>query len=210
MRLAICLEDRNCIEHEERFQACVAMPSGVPGLSISQDARICWRTAEGPSVHLGATGDGRLALFADDGFLPAPRVTRAGRVQECPSRRPVILLDGDELGVAGGSWRVHLHGPVEESAPTGSPSFVRAAAVIAGLALSAASAAGCAPTQEKPTLPESPGTATDRAPDAPGPVTPPAPPENEAAEKSKKNQPPIEVRDLPPYKPVPYRGMEGE
>ncbi|MBU1411521.1 hypothetical protein KKC22_08375 [Myxococcota bacterium] len=202
MRLAICLENLNSTEGGSRFQACMAMPSGTSGLSITPAAEVRWKAARGPSAHLGTTDDGRLALFVDAGFHPMPVVKRGGRVLVCPEGRPVILIDQDEVDLSGARWRVHLHGLVEDAAPASSPFFVRTAAVLAGLAL----AAGCAGTRENPTLPEASTAAPDRGPDAPPPPVPPAAPENEAMEKGKKSSPPVEVRDLPPYKPVPYTG----
>ncbi len=202
MRMSICLEDLECSDTGSRFQSCMAMPSGTAGLSITPGAEVRWKAAREPSAHVGTTEDGRLALFVDAGFRPALLLRRGGRVLACPEDRPVVLIDQDELELPGGRWRVHLHGPVEDATPAASPFFVRTAAVLAGLAL----AAGCAGTRETPTMPETSSSSSERGPDAPPPPAPPAPPENEAVEKGKKSSPPVEVRDLPPYKPAPYTG----
>ena len=151
--MAICLEDLDAAQEDERYLRCVATPGGEPGLGLDGHGVVRWMP-DGPTAYeLWVSADGRLALQRGSGS-GAITVSRGGRSLEAPPEKPVILLDQDLLEVAGRRLRVHVHGEAQDvHEPTwlsGRTLGRMARAAAAALALGTAVGAG-GPVQGSPT-----------------------------------------------------------
>jgi hypothetical protein len=118
--LSLCIEDLGAGEDSPRYLRCVALVGREPGLRLDEGGAVLWQSAtdQGP-LELWVSQDDRLILFRREGGPPV-RVERQGREYEVPAEKPVVLLDGDLLEVAGRRLRLHVHGPagsVEAPAP---------------------------------------------------------------------------------------------
>lgn len=193
--IAICIEDLGAVADTPRYISCTALAGGEPGLGLDTQGELRWLE---PDVELACqlwvSADDRLILLRPHGAV-AVGVSRGGRSLEVPEEKPVVLLDGDQLDLAGRRLRVHVHGPghgvyapeplqPEEPSRLGS---VATTAAAAALALSTAlGAGGC------------PATPTTRT--GPDKTTTPVVKPDAAAPK----KPPIEVRSVPPAPPRHY------
>jgi hypothetical protein len=107
--LAICIEDVLETRSEARYLRCVALPGRQPGLRLGGGGEVLWRSEDTLACELWVSGDSQLILFRRAGAGPVI-VTREGRSLAVPEEKPVVLLDLDEIGVAGRRLRVHVHG----------------------------------------------------------------------------------------------------
>jgi hypothetical protein len=185
--LEICLEDLHAAALGERYLRCVAIAGGERGLAIDADGAVSFRGDAPAACAIWVTADERLAIERLAG-APAVRVERSGRAIEAPEGKPVLLLAGDDVAIAGRVLRVHVHG---EAAAIAEPVYVPEALLRGARAISAAVAvgaavAGCA---------GSPGPAATSTLD--GAAT-----ASVATSAAPSAAPPIEVRDMPP-KPAP-------
>jgi hypothetical protein len=208
---AICIEDLRPGEGD-RFLRCVALPGRQPGLRVSTQGTVLWKSGDDIACELWVSGDDRLILYRPMGAAPV-RVERKKRSLDVPFDKPVVLLDQDTFHVGDRVLRVHMHGTTTAvRAP--SPLPVRkpstASRVAAVVALGAA-VAGCNKNQieVRDSPPAVPADFDGAPPDPPGEdagppeppptstfaVEPPADPPGEPIE-------PIEVREAPPDMPV--------
>lgn len=174
--IAICLEHLDARGRQSRWLGCVALAGGERGLGLGPAGEVVWKTGGSVACELWVSQDERLILYrtAD---APAATVTRAGRTLQVPPEKPVVLLQGDELGIGSRRLRVHVHGPAATvrapapvriaRSPGGRGRLARAAAAAA---IGSAAVAGAIEVRTAP----------------PKPASPPPPP------------PPIEVREAPP------------
>jgi hypothetical protein len=117
---SLCLEDLTVDDLDRRFLRCVALPGRQPGLRLHTDGSVGWQTSQDIACELMVSMDQRLLLFRPRG-APDVQVRRGGRVLNAPCDKPVILLDADEVWVAGRRLRVHIHGETTQVVP---PSFL--------------------------------------------------------------------------------------
>jgi predicted component of type VI protein secretion system len=228
--LAICLEDLDAVDPELRYLRCVALPGNEPGLTIDGTGAVLWRGAG--ACELWISADDRLVLLRREGSGEVT-VDRAGRTLQAPCAKPVILIDGDQIGLGGRRFRVHVHGaathvhPPEPLPESTVRRLVQAAA--AALALTAGSVAalaqpeGVPPPQgpvevrehpPKPSMPRDPPPSPSPSP-SPSPLPQPfpssapnssatSPTTGTAATSVPSDRRPIEVRQNPPA-PMPQR-----
>ena len=143
--ISLCIENLEDGSEATRFIRCVALGGNLPGLGVDRRGRPLWRADPSAerACELWVSADERLMLWRSEG-APTVTVCRAGRSLDAPEAKPVVILDQDELEIAGVRLRLHVHGPTTEvHAPM--PFVVRslgAAAVATALAVGAA-AAGC-------------------------------------------------------------------
>jgi len=112
--LEICIEDL-ALSDVDRHVRCVALPGGEPGLALDRRGTVRWMP-EGPVeglLGLWVSADDRLVLLRGAEIGPVT-VERAGRRVVAPAGKPVILMDGDLLHVAGRQLRVHVHGETDQ------------------------------------------------------------------------------------------------
>jgi len=193
--IALCIED---LDAEPRYLRCVAIVGRAPGLALDHAGGVCWLPTPDTTAiacELWVSGDAQLMLYRTDPSAgPAPEVHRGGRSLCAPAGKPVVLLDQDEVHLAGRRLRFHIHGPASAvHSPEPLPAerqtgkVLRAAA--AALAIGAAvGAAGCKAPIEVRTNPPSVE------------ATPP-----DAARPDAKPTKPIEVRVAPPQQPPPTK-----
>jgi hypothetical protein len=204
--IAICLEDLDESPGRERYIRCVALPGRVPGLAVSQAARIVWKSDDPIACELWVSADERLILLRPD-HAPEVRVQRAGRGIGAPFGKPVVLLDQDEFSIQGHSFRVHIHGQTASvHAPTALGSKLSAATRLAAAVTLGAATIGC------PSQPRVPGNTPvevrdnppspmpdPRPPPPPPPLPPPPPaPAIDAGAAQEAGGAVIEVREAPP------------
>lgn len=215
--LALCIEDLDADNPNERYVQCVAVPGRAPGLRLDPRGQPLWRVEQGAVCELWRSADGRLVLWKLEGTEPIV-VTRARRSVEVPVGKPVMLLDKDGIDIGGRHLRVHLHGTtVQEHAPrplvTGRPRPVfrtAASAVVLGATLVATTAGSAqeAPpieVREHPPAPLPPPPPPDAGPepDAAGSGSIMVEDDRASGEESVAGTEPIEVRDTPPAPPPP-------
>lgn len=151
--LAICLENVEAQRHDRRYLRCVALPGGQPGVTLGEAGQLHWLS----DVPAGAC---ELWVAMDEALIArrpkdaiTVRLLRAGRSLELPADKPVVLLQDDELVLAGLRLRVHVHGFVDAvSAPewfvpplSHGRRGARAVSTAAALAFGAAVSLGAAP-----------------------------------------------------------------
>lgn len=177
--LAICIEDTAAIAPSRRYLRCVALSGADPGLRVTADGEVLWRSEAAAAFELWISQDERLILYRyPDGARVVVR--RDGRWLEAPAEKPVVLLDQDLVELGERRFRIHIHGaaPVvhepswlAEQPPqvTRRPLARAAAALALGAALGGA---GCKKAGDQ--------TKTGPAADAEAPIevreSPPAPP----------------------------------
>lgn len=201
--MAICIEDLEPAAGAPRFVRCVALAGGLPGLCLSIDGALLWKTEQPPACELWVSGDERLILLRPQD-APAVRVSRAQRSIDAPCGKPVVLLHGDEIALGARRFRIHIHGKaptLHAPAPLPESSWGVAGKVAAVMVMGAA-VVGCKPidvrdSPPKVAAPEVPsadiGDASGAPPDALNAALP------DAADSG-----PIEVRAAPPLvTPVP-------
>ncbi|MBW2527072.1 MAG: hypothetical protein JRI23_23020 [Deltaproteobacteria bacterium] len=148
--IAVCIEDLNAPDPDDRFMRCVAIPGAAPGLGLAGDGVLQWETSKPSGCQLCVSLDDRLVLLRPIDAEPV-RVRRAGRSLDVPFGKPVVLLDQDEIEVGGRRLRLHVHGQATSvHAPTPFRARARsaAAALAAAVALGGA-ATGCDEAQKK-------------------------------------------------------------
>jgi hypothetical protein len=114
--IEICLEELDDASDAEPYVRCVAVAGGCPGLCFSPTGEVLWRLNETALAEIWVSLDGRLMFFRKS---PQGQVslTRVERHLELPLGKPVIMLGGDEISVAGKHFRVHVHGMTAEVKP---------------------------------------------------------------------------------------------
>ena len=218
--ISLCIENVEDELAPTRFIRCVALAPDLPGLGIDRRGRPLWGSNSNAErvCDLWVSGDERLMLWRIEGSPPLT-VWRARRSLVAPEAKPVVLLDQDEIELAGVRLRLHVHGPTTEvHAPT--PLFVRAigAAAIATAVAVGGLAAGCesrgdrpqAATAEPTGALAAPATSTPQEPSTRSAEAAPSATSTAAASAASANStssvtrtPPIEVRATPPK--MPYR-----
>lgn len=220
--ISLCLENLDDPPEQMRFIRCVALAGGEPGLGIDARGRPLWRGRSPAELacELWVSMDDQLILWRRPAAPPVT-VRRAQRSLAAPAERPIVLLDQDELELAGVHLRVHVHGVAEEIHPPEPfiPRSVGAAALAAAMALGSV-AAGCerggdgpdmlgeppsatavaataAPTDNATTAPSATATETLSSSASSAPTATATPTSSASATKTQ----PIEVRHHPP-KPV--------
>jgi hypothetical protein len=212
--LAICLEDLAAPAEATRFLTCVAIPGRAPGLTIADSGAVRWQVELGAECELWVSADDRLILYRRSGAGPVG-VRRGPRALDVPAEKPVVLVDQDEVEVAGRLLRVHVHGEapevrppaylVPERAAPASGLLARAAATaiafgaaVGGAACGKGEAAEPPPVEVRTRPPDiGPPPRKDagvrRAPDAAARTDDP---------RATVPPPPIEVRQRPPEAPA--------
>ena len=146
--IELCLEELDDASDAEPYLRCVAVAGGSPGLCFSPAGDVLWRLNESALAEIWVPRDGRLMLFRKS---PQGQVslTRVERHLELPLGKPVIVLGGDEISVAGRRFRVHVHGTTAEVKPPERLKLRRARnlAVAAALAFGALTA-DCKPSSK--------------------------------------------------------------
>jgi hypothetical protein len=158
--IEICLEELDDASDAEPYVRCVAVAGGCPGLCFSPTGEVLWRLNETALAEIWVSLDGRLMFFRKS---PQGQVslTRVERHLELPLGKPVIVLGGDEISVAGKHFRVHVHGMTTRVKPPERLKLRRArnlalAAAIAIGTLAPGCKQGCAPFIEIRTHPPAP------------------------------------------------------
>jgi hypothetical protein len=155
--IALCIEDMNPDPGQPRYVACVAVAGGLPGLGLDRQGGILWRSSAAPACELWVSGDERLILLRPAGAA-AVRVHRGGRSLAAPFAKPVVLLDQDQLELAGRHFKLHVHGrapaiasptPIAESEPQEKPKHALRTAA-AALALGSLLVGGCIEVRASP------------------------------------------------------------
>lgn len=182
--LALCLEDLDPKTDADRYLRCFAVVGRTAGLGLDPAARVVWQSREQLGCELWVSADDRLILYRPEG-APTVVVRRAGRWVEAPVGKPVVLVDQDEVELAGRRCRVHVHGASTTVKP---PAPLRRLA--AAVALSAA-AAGCTRVEVRDNPPSV-------AVEAPPPARAAAVDAGPAVDAGAKPPKPIEVRETPP------------
>ncbi|MHC4662276.1 MAG: hypothetical protein ACYS8W_11360 [Planctomycetota bacterium] len=219
---AICIEEMADDGGKSKFIRCVALPGRQPGLRLDGECRILWKSDEPVSCELWVSADEQLILYRPEEAKPST-VYRAGRSLDVPFSKPVVLIDGDEVILAGKRVRIHIHGDAPSvSAPSEfvpKPTVLdrvkkTAAAVVLGSVVAAAGAINvrCNPPDLAPTDRGKTGAGTQTSANKPIDVRdfPPemAPPDDEGIveppstggtqKEGSGKKPPIDVRDQPP------------
>lgn len=179
--LAICIEDTGAISPNRRYLRCVALSGADPGLRVTDEGEVLWRTGDPAAFELWISGDERLILYRrPEGARVVVR--RDGRWLEAPAEKPVVLLDQDLVELGERRFRIHVHGAapvVHEPSwledPT--PKAARRPLARAAAALALGAALG--------------GTACKKAGD-----------KETGTEPVTDAEQPIEVRESPPIAPV--------
>ncbi len=211
--IALCIEDCHPASEDRRYLRCCALTGLQPGLALTPDGIVEWRSGAPAAIRLVVSLDEKLVCYREPGAAGGARVHRGGRFVEVEEQKPVVLLDGDELTLGDRRLRLHVHGfttashdPeyfVAPSVAAAAPAIAAAApvaraAAVAGMAVAGLlGVSGCdKPPPDKPMEPP-PIDVRDQPPIAPNPPPPP----------------PMEVRDhppvaLPPEEPMPPPPME--
>jgi hypothetical protein len=216
--LALCLEDLAAPTESTRFLTCVALPGGEPGLTVASTGAVRWGTTLDADCELWVSLDDRLILYRRVGAGPVG-VTRGPRTLDAPLEKPVVLVDQDEIEVAGRRLRVHVHGAAEVVQPPAylvperdaAASRPLSAAAAAAIALGTAVAgAACTATEAAPGNPsQEPIEVRVRPPQVPAPMRDAAvraPDATRQADEAMGVIEPIEVRVRPPK--LPYRPQD--
>lgn len=135
---SVCLEALDEKQGRSSFTRCVMLPGGEPGLALGPAGDILWQN-DGPiACELYVALDDRLILLCPDhnAFV---EVRRAGRCLQVPAGKPVVLVAGDLIHVAGHRYRLHVHGSTRT---THKPSPLEQRARVSGAKLAAAIALG--------------------------------------------------------------------
>jgi len=175
--ISLCVENLEDDSEQTRFIRCVALAGNLPGLGIDRRGRPLWRASADveSACRLWVSADDRLMLWRTEGAPPVT-VRRARRSLAAPEAKPVVILDQDEVEIAGVRLRLHVHGVTTEvhpPMPLRTRALGAAATIATALALSAAGA-GCDRTAAKPD--ETPlSSAASLEPSASAPSTPPEP-----------------------------------
>ena len=179
--LAICIEDTGTISPSRRYLRCVALSGVDPGLRVTDEGEVLWRSEGAAAFELWISQDERLILYRrPEGARVVVR--RDGRWLEAPAEKPVVLLDQDLVELGERRFRIHVHGAapvVHEPAwledPT--PKAARRPLARAAAALALGAALG--------------GTACRKAGD-----------KEAKTEPATDAEQPIEVREFPPIAPT--------
>ena len=175
--IALCIEDLEATSDGTRFLRCVAL-ANPNALGIGPHGDMTWQDDQPQACQVAVSADQRLVLLRKDLATPVT-LRRDTRSLEVPVGKPVFVLAGDLIELAGRTLRVHVHGESPVVAP---PSFLpprrsplrgwakAAAAAMAIGASAGAMSAGCdriiAVREEPPVVPVSIPDTTVTAPDA--------------------------------------------
>ena len=209
--IEICLEELDDASDAEPYLRCVAVAGGSPGLCFSPAGEVLWCLNESALAEIWVSRDGRLMFFRKSSHGQVS-LTRVERHLELPLGKPVIVLGGDEIGVAGRRFRVHVHGTTAEVKPPERLKLRRARnlAIAAALALGALTGDCKQSSKGGPTGrgAKDPGAEVQTAPaielrnHPPAPERPPAVPDAGAAvaghTKRVPATPPIKILRHPP------------
>jgi hypothetical protein len=110
LELALLTQDRGAAVH------AVAIPGGKLGLAIGPDGSVLWQTRDPGVFRIWVGVDGRLILLRPP-VAPAVKLVRGRRWLEVPAKKPVVLLDGDELDTGGARVRLRVVGVAGEVRP---------------------------------------------------------------------------------------------
>jgi len=114
--IELCLEELDDASDAEPYVRCVAVAGGCPGLCFSPAGEVLWRLNESALAEIWVSLDGRLMFFRKS-LQGQVSLTRVERHLELPLGKPVIMLGGDEITVAGKRFRVHVHGTTAKVRP---------------------------------------------------------------------------------------------
>jgi hypothetical protein len=226
--IALCIEDCHPASGDLRFLRCCALTGLQPGLALTPEGIVEWRTGASAAVRLVVSLDEKLVCYREATAPGGVRVHRGGRFVEVEPLKPVVLLDGDELSLGARRLRLHVHGfcaevhsPEYYVVPESSSSGAARVAAVAGIAVAGLlGVAGCdKPPPDKPVEkppidvrdqppaplppPPPPMEVRDQPPVALPPEEPPPPPPMEPVMEPVMEPPPIEMRPHPPVKPIP-------
>jgi hypothetical protein len=110
LEVALLTQDRGAAVH------AVAIPGGRLGLAIGPDGSVLWQTRDPGVFRIWVGVDGRLILLRPP-VAPAVKLVRGRRWLEVPAKKPVVLLDGDELDTGGARVRLRVVGVAGEVKP---------------------------------------------------------------------------------------------
>lgn len=215
--MAICIEDVDARNENEKYLRCVALVGREAGLRVDAHGAVLWKSDEDAACELWVSADNCLILYRPEGAV-AVKVCRAGRGLDVPAAKPVVLLDKDQVVIGDRVLRVHVHGEAPGiSAPSpfvpGKKTVSAWGKAAAALAIgSVVGGAGCEVRQSPPVVvapeppPKPPVEVRDQPPEVAAPEEKPAPESKGDPGKQPKEGPvkqpegenKIEVRDNPP------------
>ncbi|MBU1219034.1 hypothetical protein KKF34_06165 [Myxococcota bacterium] len=112
---AICIENLYSTDPDKRYLMCTALKGAQKGLVIDAQGNINWKNTEVEGLELCISGDDRLILYLETPFKDTLTVSRGGRSVTAEQKKPVVLLDGDEIYSTSFHYRLHIHGKVNYS-----------------------------------------------------------------------------------------------
>lgn len=110
LEVALLTQDRGAAVH------AVAIPGGRLGLAIGPDGSVLWQTRDPGVFRIWVGVDGRLILLRPP-VAPPVKLVRGRRWLEVPAKKPVVLLDGDQLDTGGARVRLRVVGVAGEVKP---------------------------------------------------------------------------------------------
>jgi hypothetical protein len=113
--LALHIEDLDATSNDARVFACIALPLGESGLSLSPDGTLAWK-AELADWTLGAS-EGRVVLRSQSKNAGRLQWTGVGGSRTLRAGETARLRSGDLLEYAGRRWRVQARGGAARVAP---------------------------------------------------------------------------------------------
>ncbi|MBU1219033.1 hypothetical protein KKF34_06160 [Myxococcota bacterium] len=146
---AICIEDLLFQDADKRYLMCTALGGTEKGLVIDLKGEIHWKDSETSGFEICISGDDRLILYLESSPGLPLTVSRGGRSVTAEAKKPIVLLDGDEIFSDSFHYRLHIHGRInyetEPSYFTQTPQTGKGmrTATAAALALTAMTASAC-------------------------------------------------------------------
>ncbi len=207
---SLCLEDLLAKDPDDRYLRCVALPGRQPGLRLHTDGSVGWKTDTNVACELIVSLDQKLPLFRPAN-APDVEVLRRRRQLLAPSDKPVVLLDGDEVRVAGRRFRVHIHGETTRvEPPTRLLGRARAATTVMALGAAMLSCNRSAPADQSPhpapvasVQPPARTAEPVAAAEAPPTVAEPASSGSQTPPLASPSPPPTSAGPAPPSVPTP-------
>lgn len=224
---AICIEDLLAQDPDKRYLMCTALAGTEKGLVVDSKGGVHWKDADISGFEICISGDDRLILYLENSPQTPLTVARGGRKVTAEAKKPIVLLDGDEISSNSFHFRLHIHGRINYATE---PSFFtqteektggRKVATAAALALTAMTATACTGNDAKKPEKEKIEVRDNPPKMAPQPE-PEKPPQNDMDKNGMKHRndmegtedissitvpstkvgavvyPPIEVRTAPP------------